>query len=124
MQTASRSRKGKEMDSPLEPPEKNRPRSTLLSTQGNLWGLRQPTELEVDSACAPSHHVYSDLWQQQRTSHLHTSSEDSKPLLRQDPSSLSREPRLRHFPFPSLPLSPLSSFSPSSFLSWRSSSCY
>ncbi|CAN0517736.1 unnamed protein product [Rangifer tarandus platyrhynchus] len=124
MQTASRSRKGKAMDSPLEPPEKNRHHSTLLSAQGDLWGLRQPTELEVDSVCAPSHHVYGDLWQQQKTSHLHTSGKDSKPLLRQDPSSLSHEPRLHHFPFPGLSLSPLSSFSPSSFLSQSSSSCY
>lgn len=92
MQTVSRSQRGKEMDSPLEPPDKNTPGSTLLSAQGDPCGLQQPTELEDDGVCVPSPRGYGNLWQQQKTTHPHTSGEDPKPLLRQDPSSLSHEP--------------------------------
>lgn len=115
MQTASRSRKGKEMDSPLEPPDKNTPSSTLLSAQGDPCGLQQPTELEDDGTCVPSPRVYGNLWQQQKATHTHTSGKDTEPVLRQGPSSLSHGPRLCHCPFPSLPLSPPSSVRPSSF---------
>lgn len=94
MQTASRSRKGKEMDSPLEPPDKNTPGSTLLSAQGDPCRLPQPTELEDDGTCVPSPRVYGNLWQQQKATHTHTSGKDTEPVLRQGPSSLSYGPRL------------------------------
>lgn len=107
MQTASRSRKGKEMDSPLGPLDKNTPGSTLLSAQGDPCGLQQPTELEDDGTCVPSPHVYGNLWQQQKATHTHTSGKDTEPVLRQGPSSLSHGPRLCRCPFPSLPLTPV-----------------
>lgn len=93
MQTVSRSRRGKEMGSPVEPPDRNMPGSTLLSAQGDPCGPRQPTELEDDGLCVPSPRGYGNSWQQPKTTNAHSSGEDPKPLLRQlrHPSPMSHE---------------------------------
>lgn len=115
MQTASRSRKGKEMDSPPRTSGQEHSRQHLAVSPGDPCRLQQPTELEDDGTCVPSPRVYGNLWQQQKATHTHTS-ERTPSLFSGRAHRLSPTGRDCHCPFPSLPLSPSSSVRPSSSL--------